>query len=234
VTLENYASKEFFADGHPATKANPGHWNSIISRELMNIGDASIVLRAAREHPGEVERFSFRQARDLRMRDLKEGNFVFLGSAQANPWIRVFEDSLNFRISGPEEETGRWQNTVPQTGEQASYPLPPARVNAASEISYGHVALIPNQSGSGKVLMAGGNSMPDTEAAGEFILNPGSAKTIGRFFGLASLNEAPYFEVLLETRRAGSVRKVARIVAGRRLPASPMAASAEAKQDPKN
>jgi hypothetical protein len=234
LTLENYASKEFFADGHPATKVNPGHWNSIVSRELMNIGDASIVLRAAREHPSEVERFSFRQARDLRMRDLKEGNFVFLGSAQANPWIRVFEDSLNFRISGPEEEAGRWQNTVPQPGEQASYPLPPARVNAASEISYGHVALIPNQSGSGKVLMAGGNSMPDTEAAGEFILNPGSAKTIGRFFGLASLNEAPYFEVLLETRRAGSVRKVARIVAGRRLPASPMAASAEAKQDPKN
>lgn len=230
ITLENYSSKEFFAGDHPAAAANPGHWNSIISRELMNIGDASIVLRAAREHPDHLERFSFRQARDLQMRDLKEGNFVFLGSAQANPWLRVFEESLNFRISVSEEESGRWQNTTPIPGEQTSYPLPPLRATAASEVSYAHLALIPNQSGSGKVLMAGGNSMPDTEAAGEFLLKRGSGATIAEALGVATLGESPYFEVLLETRRAGTTRQIARVIAGRRIAGAPV----DAKRSPTN
>jgi hypothetical protein len=222
LTLENYRSREFFVGNHPAAVAHPGHWNSIVSRELMNIGDASIVLRTAREHPEEVGRFSFRQARDLQMRDLKEGNFVFLGSAQADPWLRVFEESLNFRISGSEEESGRWQNTAPLPGEQTSYPLPPLKATAEGEVSYAQLALIPNQSGSGKVLMAGGNSMPDTEAAGEFLLKRGSGATIAEALGVATLGESPYFEVLLETRRAGTTRQIARVIAWRRIAGAPV------------
>jgi hypothetical protein len=230
ITLENYSSKSFFAGDHPAVAANPGHWNSIVSRELMNIGDASIVLRTAREHPDHLERFSFRQARDLQMRDLKEGNFVFLGSAQANPWLRVFEESLNFRIGGAEEESGRWENSTPLPGEQTSYPLPPLRATAVSEVSYAQLALVPNQSGSGKVLMAGGNTMPDTEAAGEFLLKPGSGATIAEALGVATLAESPYFEVLLETRRAGTTRQIARVIAGRRIAGAPV----DAKRSPTN
>jgi hypothetical protein len=222
ITLESYSSKTFFAGDHPAVTANPGHWNSIVSRELMNIGDASIVLRTAREHPEHLERFTFRQARDLQMRDLKEGNFVFLGSAQANPWLRVFEESLNFRISGSEEESGRWQNHAPLPGEQTSYPLPPLRATAVSEVSYAQLALVPNQSGSGKVLMAGGNTMPDTEAAGEFLLKRGSGATIAEALGVSTLGESPYFEVLLETRREGTTRRIARVIAGRRIAGAPV------------
>lgn len=222
ITLENYSSKEFFAGNHPAASANPGHWNSIISRELMNIGDASIVLRAAREHPEQAGRLSFRQARDLQMRDLKEGNFVFLGSAQANPWIRVFEHSLNFRMNDGAEESARWMNATPLPGEQESYPLARRRSSTDVEVSYAQVALIPNQSGSGKVLLAGGNSMPDTEAAGEFLLKPGSGTTIAQALGIDTLEESPYFEVLLETRRAGTTRHIARVIAGRRIAGAPV------------
>ncbi|MDZ7639618.1 MAG: hypothetical protein U5J83_15405 [Bryobacterales bacterium] len=216
LTLEGYSSRQFFQPDHPAAAALPRHWDSMVSRELMNIGDASIVLRAAREYPGEVDRFVFRQSRDLNARDLKEGNFVFLGSATANPWLELFNDTLNFRMSTPDEsEAGRWLNLTPRAGERRLYPEPPLPAGVAAEPSYAHVAIVPNRSRSGMVLIVGGTLMSDTEAAGEFVLSRGSANTVAAALGADGLESKPYFEVLLETRRAGSTRAVTRVAASR-------------------
>ena len=222
LTLEAYESKSFFAGANRAAQANPEHWEAMVSRELMNIGDASIVLRTARDYPEHANRLLFRQSRDLKARDLKEGNFVFLGSAVANPWLELFDDSLNFRISGPADTPARqWRNCAPQEGESMAYPATSPLPQAERTVSYAQVAVIPNKSRSGKVLIVAGLLMPDTEAAGEFVLSNQSAKTISNTLGVKDLTGTPYFEVILETRKTGAAWTVTRAVASRTHPGEP-------------
>jgi hypothetical protein len=37
-----------------------------------------------------------RYARDVRPNDLKQGNVILVGAAEANPWVELFEHNMNF------------------------------------------------------------------------------------------------------------------------------------------
>ncbi|MFN3323293.1 MAG: hypothetical protein ACK5AZ_07345 [Bryobacteraceae bacterium] len=122
IALSEYQSRRAFALDHPAALRDPQHWRSLISRELLNIGDASLTLRAVRDYPAHAQRIMLRQSRDLQARDLRLGNYVFLGSVVANPWIEVFEPNLKFVCrrtadGGPH----RFRNTEPDQEEGLYY-----------------------------------------------------------------------------------------------------------------
>lgn len=214
ISFEEYRSRAVFAPDHPAARRDPGHWNSLITRELLNIGDATIVLRAAREYPQHASRMILRQSRDLRARDLRTGNFVFLGSINANPWVSVFDAGNHFQFERamPELDAG-WRNTSPRAGELLRYP--PAQRSDRGSVSYAHVAMTANVSHSGRVLLVGGCGQPDTEAAGEYVLAEASARSLAEALGVASLDAVPGFEVILRTERSGNTWRVAEVVAHR-------------------
>lgn len=230
ISFEDYESRRAFDPESVPFRQDPGHWRSLVSRELLNIGDAAIVLRALRENSAHAQRFDFRQSRDLQLRDLRSGNYIFLGSIAANPWIRVFEPQLNFlhrqRIEG---EPRRWRNLVPRDGEEPWYP-PAGEAPASGDRSYVQVACIPNLSRSGLVLLIAGNSQPNTEAAGEFVLSPQSAVTLASAIGVSKLSDSPGFDVLLGTEQTGNAWRVTEVVAHRIL--SPKVAHASRAQAP--
>lgn len=214
-TFADYQARRPFDPVHPAALLNPLHWTGLVSRELLNIGDASIALRAVRDYPAHAKRMFFLQSRDLKTRDLRSGNYIFLGSAVSNPWVEVFTPNLNFlhrhRNQG---EPRRWRNLAPQAGEELWYP-PAGQVPGSGGRSYAQVACLPNLSRSGLVLLIAGNSQPDTEAAGEFVLSPQSAVTLASAIGVSNLGESPGFDVLLGTERTGNAWRVTEVVAHR-------------------
>lgn len=214
-TFADYQARRPFDPAHPAALLNPPHWAGLVSRELLNIGDASIALRAVRDYPAHAKRMFFLQSRDLKTRDLRSGNYIFLGSAGSNPWVEVFTSNLNFvhrhRTDG---EPRRWRNLAPQEGEELWYP-PAGQVPGSGGRSYAQVACLPNLSRSGLVLLIAGNSQPDTEAAGEFVLSPQSAVTLASAIGVSNLGESPGFDVLLGTERTGNAWRVTEVVAHR-------------------
>lgn len=218
ISFDDYRSRLAFDPDRVPSGLDPDHWRSLVTRELLNIGDASIVLRALRDFPQHAQRFHFLQSRDIQLRDLRSGNYIFLGSVAANPWVSVFEPHLNFlydnQFRGPQRG---WKNSAPQEGEQAWYPPAPSPPGS-SRHSFVQVACLPNLSRSGLVLLIAGNSQPNTEAAGEFVLSPQSASTLASAIGVKSLEESPGFDVLLSTRQSGNAWRVTEVAACRILP----------------
>ncbi|MCW5962658.1 MAG: hypothetical protein KIT83_01360 [Bryobacterales bacterium] len=216
VAFDDYRSRRAFALDHPLARRDLQHWETIVSRELLNIGDASLTLRAAREYPLHAQRMSFRQSRDLQARDLRNGNYVFLGSVNANPWVTIFEASLNFQFRKLKEGApNRWLNVAPREGEWQWYPPIEDEDEQNSGRSYALVAAPDNLSRTGRVMLVGGISQPDTEAAGEFVLAPGSAHTLAAALGVTDLKEVAGFEVMLRTEQTGTTWRVSEVVAHR-------------------
>jgi|GEM_PF-2304238 len=215
ITLEEYRTRDLFSPMHPLSQRDPDMWRMIISRELLNIGDASVVLRAAKDYPQHSERFHFRQSRDLHARDLKRGHYVFLGATNANPWVGVFDNYLSFPHQADVGGEGpRWKNAHPKADESAWYP---EKGSKDASRSYAKISVVPNLSRSGKVMLVAGLSMFDTEAAGEFVMASKSASILAEALGVASLARAPYFEAIVRTEEAGKLWKVTEVVAHRVL-----------------
>jgi hypothetical protein len=217
LSFEDYRSRLAFDPARVPSGIDPEHWRSLVTRELLNIGDASIALRALRDYPHHAQRFHFLQSRDLQLRDLRSGNYIFLGSVAANPWVSVFEPHLNFiydnHFRGPQRG---WKNSAPLDGEQPWYAPAPSSPEAAYR-SFAQVACLPNLSRSGLVLLIAGNSQPNTEAAGEFVLAPHSATTLASALGVPNLQDSPAFDILLATGQSGNAWRVNKVAAWRIL-----------------
>jgi hypothetical protein len=142
-----------------------------------------------------------RYARDLRPNDLKTGNVILIGAAEANPWVELFEHNLNF-VFQDDYKTGIFSviNRQPQAGEPAQWG---SRWNDPQRKVYGLVAYVPNLAGDGNVLLLEGTSMSGTEAARDFVMDDSQLlpflKRIQRADGTV-----PHFEILLGTRNVSA------------------------------
>ena len=99
----------------------PDGWaNTNVHRytDLIDLRIVSSILHLA-ELPSE--RTTIRYARDLRVDDLKGGNAVLIGGANANPWVQLFDQKLNFALEFvPEQRTFLVRNKHPHTGSLRS------------------------------------------------------------------------------------------------------------------
>ena len=74
--------------------------------------------------PDSQETIHVRFARDVRIDDLKHGNAILLGSRDSDPWVELFENSLNFAFHHDRENgTTAMVNRHPHAGELAVYPM---------------------------------------------------------------------------------------------------------------
>ena len=59
----------------------------------------------------------------MRLRDLEDGNYIFVGSPSSNPWVALYQNKLNFKegegIVG--ESMKYFVNEHPNPGEQKTY-----------------------------------------------------------------------------------------------------------------
>lgn len=115
------------------------------------------------------DQMTVRYPRDLRIRDLDHENFVFVGSPGSNPWVSLFQDRLNFREA--EGRVGQspkmFVNTKPLPGELPQYEGL-RRTGAVGE-DYATIALLPNITHDGNVLILQGLQQEGTESAGRFL-----------------------------------------------------------------
>jgi len=158
-------------------------YTSVVDLEIA----ASLTQMATESHAT----IPIRYARDIRPNDLKTGNIILLGAAEANPWVELFERNMNYRFhddfehhifSVYDQTTKKWWHSAP---------------NDPDHHVYGVVAYLPNLSGQGNALILEGTSMAGTEAAWDFASDDAQLRpflsTIRRRDGTI-----PHFEVLLE------------------------------------
>lgn len=172
-------------------------YTSIVDLEAAK--SLSLMAQAAQS------KLEVRYARDVRPNDLKLGNVILVGAAEANPWVELFEHNMNFVFFNDRVgKTFSVLNREPRGGEPRQWD---SQYTDAQHRVYAVVAFLPNLGGNGNALILEGTSMAGTESAWDFVSDDSQLlpflKRIQRANGTL-----PHFEMVLGTNNmSGSAVK---------------------------
>ncbi len=183
------------------------------TRQYTSLGDALLAVKfmeLSHRFGGEP---SLRYARNMSVRDFKAGNFVLIGSRRGIPWEQLFESQLNFDIEeDPATHAYHLRNKSPQAGERRVYGV--SSGGRTDEYTYADLALLPNTTGTGYVLLLSGIDMPATEGAGEMAIRPEFGATLTKLLN-SRQPPASYIEMLLEAKATAGTGGGARVISYR-------------------
>jgi hypothetical protein len=218
VPLSEYLSGRFpgdFLDKVPNQSLKKA-LRLISTRQYTSLADLNSSGRLAElSHRYSNDAPAIRYARHMNVRDFKTGNFILLGSRRGIPWVRLFEPQLNFSMEQDARTRSYYfRNKTPRTGEPDAW-YQEAKTDTTVE-TYADVALVPNLSNTGYVLILSGIGMEASEAAGEFVAGPEFQKallaTLPRTAGQPQLR---YFELLLRIRAVAGAARSSQVVTSR-------------------
>jgi hypothetical protein len=153
---------------------------------------------------------------DISMRDLNSANLILIGNRNANPWVELFESTLNFEFRwDPETDYNYCVNRSPRPGEAAEYH---PTSSGESRVVYGGVAFLPTPQRRGNVLIILGTSMAGSEISTEFITNDRLCSGLLERLKREANGKLPYFEVLLQTTSIAAQAGRVEVVAYRVIP----------------
>jgi hypothetical protein len=221
-SLEQYLQRDFSqsAAALKLGKAGSRFADYISNSTLTSFADVANTVSLMQIAGPLQKQVSVRSARDLRIRDLDHENYIFIGSPASNPWVSLFQDKLNFRES--EAAVGNsakaFVNTKPLPGEQAQYEG--LRWTGKEGDDYATIALLPNTTQDGSVLILQGLQQEGTEAAGRFLFEPDTRHQLQHALGIPTsdgFTENIWFEALLRSRTVSGAPNSTSLVAVRRI-----------------
>jgi hypothetical protein len=169
-------------------------------RRYTSVVSLNLVSTISRLPEVVPSRLKIRYARELQMDDLKQSNAILIGSISSNPWVELFQKDMNFQFSfDPGFGTEVIHNLHPLPGESAIYRT---QENTPARTTYGVIAVLPNLTRSGNVMLMEGMNMAGTEGASEFLFNALSSGFTSRIFRKDGTIQP--FEVLIETSNFGA------------------------------
>lgn len=214
IPLNDYLNRDYLSQlqSQDLSQDRRDDLNLIVKRNYGSLGDFRATQRIVALDPlGKIIHLYY--ARDYTPSLIKQDNVILIGSRKSNPWVDLFEGTMNFSVEyDPNRYVSFVKNRAPLAGEQEIYTSPPA---PDPNSGYSVVAYLPNKDQPGKVLILAGTGSEATEAAGEFIT---SEDQLARFQSLLHVKTLPYFEVLLKTSHLNGTPMDATIVAYRTYP----------------
>lgn len=217
-SLDDYLKPDYpqgFSPSRLTREAAP-IMNYISDSVLTSFADVAVLTSLLNNADGSRARIFVRSARDLRLRDLDEGNFVFLGSPGSNPWVQLFESRLNFQETEGEvgESPKAFLNKTPLPGEQKTYVG--LRFTGTTGEDYADIALLPSNERDGSILILQGLQQEGTEAAGRFLANPDHRRALQQALGLSAEPKGKiWFEALIRTKAVDGAPNSEKIIAAR-------------------
>lgn len=160
---------------------------------IVDLEVAQTLALIAQSQKGAVEA---RYPREVRPNDLKQGNLILVGAAEANPWVYLFEENMNFVFSN-DRAHGVFSvlNRKPLKNEPRQWDS--ATADKQHRV-YAVVAYLPNLAGNGNVLILEGTSMAGTECAWDFVSDDSKLMPFLRSIRKPD-GHLPYFELALGT-----------------------------------
>jgi hypothetical protein len=135
-----------------------------------SLGDLTIAWRCEELAQKSGTSVTLRYARYMSVREFEKGNFILIGSRRGNPWISLFESQLNFALEeNKKTHLFHFVNKTPQPGEETLYSN--QQQPHGEYLSYVDIALVPNLTKTGYVLLLNGSVMDSNEAAAHLIFD---------------------------------------------------------------
>ena len=217
INLAEYVNRNYSPDARRAPSGMEALLKILPQRQYTNISDVRLVQEILQLNQEYLGHSTVRHARNIQLIDFKNGNFILIGSRIANPWVELFEQSLNFRfVYDWEAQRPGFRNVNPRPGEKSVYWH--ERNSTQTEENYSVISFVPNVAHNGGVLMIAGTTGESTEAAGEFTTHPELSEQMLKTIHAIDRDRVRYFEVLLKSGTLGGTSKQAEIVAYRLLP----------------
>jgi hypothetical protein len=219
VHLAEYVNRNYLSIKSPFN-IDAQNLADLDAQRYTNIADLDAVLKFSRIPEAIPAHFIIRYARELHMEDLKDSNAILLGSTYSDPWVELFQKSLNFEFDyEPHPNASFIVNKHPIAGESPVYAND---ATAPSHRTYAVVALVPNLNNTGWILIVEGLTMAGTQAATDILFNREEMRSALEK-ATAGDGKLKPFELLIETRSFGSNSPQANIIASRiysKLPTS--------------
>ena len=191
LSVADYVAHRYEIPAETRGTNDPEFARFLAQRRYTSVVDADALARLSRLPEATPDRTLVQFARDLRLENLKDGNLVLLGAQEANPWVELFERSMDFQFHGPVEGIpAHFSDRHAPPGKPSSYSTQGGRVFAV-------VAFLPNLGSSGNVLLLEGLNMTGTESALDFVLEKDRLEPLLKQL-LRPDGTLPYFELLLE------------------------------------
>ena len=196
VSLHDYVTNDLSKQIPYVQQVNPGFAKFLAGRRYTSFVDAATLVRLLRLPEATPDRTLVHFSRDMHLDDFKNGNVILLGAQEANPWVELFERSMDFvfTIDTPRDHAA-FLNRHPLPGEQ---PLYNPAIPLKSPHVYSVIAFLPNLDANGTVLLLEGISMAGTEAAVDLVMDDQQLLPL-----LSKIRRAdgslPYFEMLIES-----------------------------------
>lgn len=190
-----------------------------LSHKYLNPDDNELLKEAVRRaaSPADIEivgrlgdvagqysgQMNVQFARDISTKFFQNGNLILLGSRRSNPWIELYEPSLNFTLEVDSHSGApRFRNRVPRPGEAATYAIPATFNGPGGDekqyTSYGVAALLKGCGGRGLTVLAEGLSTQSTEAVGDMLTDPERLNTLLKSMGHTPGTKVAPFEALIQ------------------------------------
>ncbi len=222
-TLEEYLQPSFRQSLIPShLKPNVSRLTAYISdSQLISFADLVVVTSVVRLAGPKAALIALYPAQNLSLRDLEQGNYIFIGSSVSNPWVGLFAEKLNFQVV--EDGVGGrmyFLNKNPLPGELHTYEGLPRTGSAGEE--YATVAVVPGNNRRGDVLILQGLRQEGTESLGKLLENSDDRNRLQKALEARNGGDAPeYFEALIRTRAVAGEPLSITIVSTRIIPARP-------------
>lgn len=217
-SLEEYLSPQYRENFMPAQMTTrESRIVSYLSGSLLTSYADVVVVKALSSFSGSnPDRITVRSARDLRLRDMQDGNYILVGSPSSNPWVSLYESQLNFVES--EGVAGQsmkfFQNKHPRQGEKDSYRG--LEFTGTTGVDFATISVLPTQSGHGNVLILQGLQQEGTEAAGLLLADPEGRSRLEHALGVSGNTTKPiYFEALIRANSVGGAPDGTEVIATR-------------------
>jgi hypothetical protein len=171
LTLSDYM--KIFPDGELDNVSDPKLRDALQilgSKRATTFGEAKVANDLADKLTYLGMHCKIHYARDLHVSDLSDGNAIILGSRKTNPWQELFFDHINYRfVQGSPSHSYFFENIHPRQGQATRYAMDVS--SKQQVVTYSDVAMTPNLTNNGYVLLISGEDVQGTEAAAQFLLN---------------------------------------------------------------
>jgi hypothetical protein len=215
LTVEEYSQRveqsvASFPEALPAGATPPRFPGG---RLITSFRDAAFLASLTERGTAAGYRFRAGHARLAQSRDFRSGSHILVGSSRSNPWTMLFEESLNFRFAQNAEGRYGILNTQPRAGELPFYYV--TSEEARNGLSWARIAVLPNLSGGGRVLLISGLHTESSEGASDAVLSESFAASVEMANFTARLNQFKMVELLVEVRAVEGTVSAQRLVAWR-------------------
>jgi hypothetical protein len=212
VNVEEYASGSYMSEIRLPAGLDVEDFNDLRRQRYTSVVDLDIATRLTKLLEVVPTRTQVRYARSITADDIRNSNVILLGSKHTDPWVSLFEKSLNFKLEyTPYTDQSYVLNEHPLGAEEKVYRN---TADARPGPTYGVIAYLPEPGGAGHALVIEGLNMAATQAAADILFNPGAIEPVLKQAKLPD-GSLEQFECLIETTSIGATAPGAQIIATR-------------------